>query len=656
MADRIGQHFGEYRLVRLIGQGDFGEVYLGEHLRHSGPAAIKVLHTRLRDVDALHFLNEEHRIYNLKHPNMVRLLDYNFKDDIPFLIMDYFPNGTLRQRYPEGTCLPLAAISSYVKQVADVLQYAHGKNLIHCGVKPENMLLGRNNAVLLSDFCLPLIVGSSYLQGKQRRSIRTVDYLAPEQIQGQPGPASDQYALGIVVYEWINGAHPFDGSSPEIMSKHLTVPPPPLREKNPGLPTAIEQVVLTALAKDPKGRFPSVQDFANDLERAIPSHSIEDQPKVDSSNTSTSNGISVPEQSPQLRPKFTRRDAVKWGLVILAGAISTTTIIAAVIESHASNPPATPTPKTPTTPCSTPPPLGTTLYIYRRHKGEVKAVAWSLDGTRIASGSADKTVQVWDAATGDHVVTCSGHSAEVKAVAWSPHDGQRIVSGSLDTTVRVWNAITGSIILTYRGHSQEVRSVAWSPDGTRIASASEDKTVQVWNAITGSTILTYRGHSDKVITVAWSPDGTRIASASFDGTVQVWNSTTGGNPLSYHGHHGSVRAVAWSPDGQHLASGGADTTVQVWDATFGQLIHTYSGHRQDVQAVAWSPNGTRIASASFDTTVKVWDAAAGRNVYTYTRHSNRVWTVAWSPRDGHRIASGSIDGTVQVWQAVDLGR
>ena len=272
MADRIGQHFGDYRLVRLIGQGDFGEVYLGEHLRHSGQAAIKVLHTRLRDVDALHFLSEECRIYNLQHPNMVRLLDYDFKDDIPFLIMDYLPEGTLRKRYPEGTCLPLADILSYVKQVADVLQYAHDKNLIHCGVKPENMLFGRNDAVQLSDFCLPFIVRSSYFQGKQARSNRTVNYLAPEQIQGHPCPASDQYALGIVVYEWINGACPFDGSSPEIISKHLTMLPPPLCEKNPGLPTAIEQVVLIALAKNPKGRFPSVQEFANALEKAILEH------------------------------------------------------------------------------------------------------------------------------------------------------------------------------------------------------------------------------------------------------------------------------------------------------------------------------------------------------------------------------------------------
>jgi eukaryotic-like serine/threonine-protein kinase len=654
MADRIGQHFGEYRLVRLIGQGDFGEVYLGEHLRHSGQAAIKVLHTRLRDVDALHFLNEEHRIYNLKHPNMVQLLDYGFKDDIPFLIMDYLPNGTLRQRYPEGTCLPLADILSYVEQVAKVLQYAHNHNVIHGDVKPQNMLIGLNDEILLSDFGLAIASQSMSPQHMQNRA-GTLLYIAPEQFEGKAYPASDQYALGVVVYEWLCGIPPFQGTYHENAMQHQLASPPALREKMPAIPAALEQVVLTALAKDPKGRFPSVQDFANALEAA----SLPATQNASAAGSPNTPPPSVPVESQTWLKHILSRRAFIGGLAALTtvvGGGGLAWLVAHKVPSPSGAQGSTST-HTPTVkPTSTPPPLGTTLYIYRRHKGEVKAVAWSPDGTRIASGSADKTVQVWDAATGDHVVTCSGHSAEVKAVAWSPRDGQRIVSGSLDKTARVWNAITGSIILTYRGHSEGVRSVAWSPDGTRIASASEDKTVQVWNAITGSTILTYRGHSDKVITVAWSPDGTRIASASFDGTVQVWNAITGSTILTYRGHHGPVRAVAWSPDEQHLASGGADTTVQVWDATLGQLSHTYSGHRQDVQALAWSPDGTRIASASFDMTVKVWDAATGRNVYTYTHHSNQVWAVAWSPRDGQRIASGSIDRTVQVWQAVDLGR
>jgi predicted ATPase len=137
--------------------------------------------------------------------------------------------------------------------------------VIHRDVKPENMLLGRNQEVLLTDFGIAIIAHSSQSQHMERTA-GTIAYMAPEQMQGHPGPASDQYALGIVVYEWLTGERPFHGSFPEIASQHLSVSPPPLREKTPKIPQAVEQVILRVLAKDPKERFVSVQDFALTLE------------------------------------------------------------------------------------------------------------------------------------------------------------------------------------------------------------------------------------------------------------------------------------------------------------------------------------------------------------------------------------------------------
>src|SRR5438067_1352934 len=269
MADRVGQHFGNYRLVALLGQGGFAEVYLGQHVRFDQQAAIKVLHAHLSEQEAEHFQREAETIAKLAHPAIVRVFDYDVHEGVPFVVMDYAPNGSLRQRFPKGSLVPLPVIVSSVKQVADALQYAHEQKFIHRDVKPENILLGRRQEVLLSDFGIATIAHStSSLSTSAEGTSGTLAYMAPEQIEGHPRPTSDQYALAVVVYEWLCGERPFEGSVSELMAQHLSMPPPSLRERVPAIPLEVEQVVLRALAKDPKERFASVKDFASALEQA----------------------------------------------------------------------------------------------------------------------------------------------------------------------------------------------------------------------------------------------------------------------------------------------------------------------------------------------------------------------------------------------------
>ena len=267
MIDRVGQQLGNYRLVRLLGRGGFAEVYLGEHIHLGTEAAIKVLHTQLAREDVEQFRLEARIIARLEHPHIVRVLDFGVEGTTPFLVMSFAAGGTLRQLYPKGTRLELPTVVSYVSQVAAALQYAHDQKLIHRDVKPENILLGRNLEVLLSDFGIALVTQTSRHQ-PTLPATGTVAYMAPEQIQGKPRPASDQYSLGIIVYEWLSGTLPFTGSAFELFGQHLHVPPTPLREKVLGIPAAVEQVVMLALAKDPHQRFGSVQAFATALEQA----------------------------------------------------------------------------------------------------------------------------------------------------------------------------------------------------------------------------------------------------------------------------------------------------------------------------------------------------------------------------------------------------
>ncbi|MGZ3628265.1 MAG: protein kinase domain-containing protein [Ktedonobacteraceae bacterium] len=258
---------GNYRLVRILGRGGFAEVYLGQHIRLNTLAAIKILHTQLIDKDAEGFLLEAQTIAALIHPHVVRVFDFDVQDSIPFLVMDYASNGSLRSLHPKGVRLPLGTVISYVQQIADALQYAHDQNLIHRDIKPENMLVGHNQEILISDFGLAVIAQTTSSQSIQEMA-GTVPYTAPEQLQGKPRKSSDQYSLGIVVYEWLCGEHPFRGSALEIITQHLLKPPPSLRAKNPHISLAIELVVLKALAKDPQQRYTNVYEFANALYQA----------------------------------------------------------------------------------------------------------------------------------------------------------------------------------------------------------------------------------------------------------------------------------------------------------------------------------------------------------------------------------------------------
>jgi serine/threonine protein kinase len=302
MTDRVGQQLGNYRITRLLGHGGFADVYLGEHIFLKTPAAVKVLQARLSLHDDLNsFLQEAQTVARLIHPNIVRVLDFGVHEETPYLVMDYAPGGTLRQRHPKDSQLSITTIVPYVKQLAEALHYAHSEKFIHRDIKPENMLIGRRGEILLSDFGIALISQSSRYQGTQDVT-GTVAYMAPEQIQGKPVRASDQYALGITVYEWLSGDRPFHGSFTELCVQHMFAPTPPLREKLPTISPEVEQVVMTALAKDAKQRFGSVQAFANALEQASGQASKARPRSVPAPLTQSSSELLTSPSSPPSKP------------------------------------------------------------------------------------------------------------------------------------------------------------------------------------------------------------------------------------------------------------------------------------------------------------------------------------------------------------------
>ena len=704
MTNHENRQLGNYRLTRLLGQGGFADVYLGQHIYLKTQAAIKVLHAQLTQDMMGNFLGEAQIIAQLAHPHIVRVLDFGVENLTPFLVMEYAPHGTLRQRHPRTRSFPLSLIVSYVKQVASALQYAHDRRLVHRDVKPENMLLGRENEVLLSDFGIATIAPNS-------RSLQTQDfsgtilYMAPEQIQGKSRPASDQYSLAIIAYEWMTGHCPYQGSFAEVASQHMFAPFPPLQMKNPAIPIDVEQVLKMALSKNPEDRFSRIEAFAIALEQASqlglatlpmatpsypnsssiistlistpptkPSPSIAplntDSPylsnpasfqpssRVAPNSSSHTPPRSIPETVvsvpliAQPRRGISRRVVLSGlvGIAVMAGggaALFTIERMRSPVISSSSHPLSITMPKHSSTPVSNNTPVPNKPFIHRGASKEY-TVSWSPDGTKIASAGNGEIIEAWDATSGNSLLNIVSGAGIVYSVVWSP-DGTKIASGQKDGTVKIWDATNGNFISSLKGHSAQVNSVSWSSDSKNIVSGSGDKTARVWDVASGNTATIYRGHSSYINSVAWSHNSPYIVSGSGDKTAHIWNAFDGTLQSIYSNHTNEVLVVAWSPDNSSIASASDDDTVQIWDTMSGNRYVNFTGHTGFVVAMAWSPDGQYIASGGVDTTVQVWKAIDGTLVLKYSGHTAEVEGVTWSP-DSKRVASASDDQTVQLWQ------
>jgi serine/threonine protein kinase len=281
-----GQQFGRYRFERLIGRGAMGEVYLAVDPRIHQQVAVKVLQAETSTYPATNVAREAERfrreasaIANLRHPHIVPLYDYDETSideaAITYLVMPYYKEGSftswLRRRGSD--LLPMEDVVYFVQQAADALQYAHNHQVIHRDVKPSNFLIetsenpNRPN-LLLADFGISKFGMVSTASGTQ--SLGTLTYMPPEQLHGRPTYASDQYALAIMAYELLVGHPPFEGPPPVVIRQHLEDQPQPPSMHNPGLPRAVDNVLLRALEKKPENRYPTISEFARALQQALP--------------------------------------------------------------------------------------------------------------------------------------------------------------------------------------------------------------------------------------------------------------------------------------------------------------------------------------------------------------------------------------------------
>ncbi|MBD2529526.1 serine/threonine protein kinase [Nostoc flagelliforme FACHB-838] len=640
-----------FRVIRVLSdEGGFGRTYLSEDVdKLNERCVIKQLAPKFQGTwsqkKAMElFAEEAQRLQDLgEHPQIPTLIAYFEQDGCLYLVQQFINGDNLLKELQQRKAYNAREIQSILLDLLPILKFIHDRKVIHRDIKPENIIRHKSDGRLsLIDF------GSSKqftakVQQKSGTSIGSHGYSPLEQIRdGKAFPASDLFGVGATCFHLLTGNSPFQlwmESGYAWVSNWREYLRSPL---NPELDFVIDKL----LKKDIYERYQSADEVLRDL---TPKQLLALPPAGKSSGKiPPTRAPSLPKSYPLLRILI-----LVSALIMLFGFGESwykhfrriqTSLVSRLSQHNTSG--------------KDEALLAQSLKIILGkvslvntlpgHENSVLSVAVSPDGKTIASSGGNRTIKLWDLATGKQISSLNGHFQQVNVIKISP-DGKLLVSASDDNTIKIWNLATRKQIRTLEGHSDSVHALAISADSQTLVTGSDDNTIKIWDLATGEQIRTLTGHTFWVRSIAISPDSVILASGSFDKTIKIWNLTKGYPIRTLEGNSQTVTTVAISPDGKTLASASRNRTIKLWNPLTGREIRTLAGHSNTVTSVAFSDDGKIIASGSRDRTIKLWNPATGEEILTLAGHTNTVTSVTFSA-DDKTLVSGSEDNTIKIWR------
>lgn len=709
-----------YQIVRYLSRGSFGQTFVAQDLQRPGQpqCVVKQFHpaqigSELALAGARQRFDQEAAVLEaLGHHNQIpRLLAHFDAEGEFYLVQELVSGPSLQQMLTEQPQGSTEAATQLLSEILEILTFVHGQGVIHRDIKPDNLILRQSdNRWVLIDFgaVKQLTTAASPPDlGPGTMAIYSEGYTPSEQLEGHPRPASDLYALGMVVLQCLTGQHPNDfrpdlrdrglawltpltGSpalaailekiththwqnrcqsaqaaldemgaiaSPIPLIQPTKTLPPPAIDSLPGqTPTAKKLPTATVICPPPLP--PEIPKLAIPTAVLLPERSPTAPTMPVPINPAASSSEVIDEPQPSLWSKLSvqRVQGYIWQWLnahnihrvqdAIAFALCVGVLLGVASTMTWWVVAAIAQPRSRET-VSTQPTPAAPLLATLSSGAAIHQVTFTPDSTTLFSADASGNVKAWDVASQQPIQSLKNFGA-VTALALAP-DGTRLATGDEYANINLWDLRTGKLLHTLRDHKSAILSLAFNPTDGSLVSSSDNQQLITWNLETPDFKKRFIETSAPITSTAVSPDGDYLIGGSTDFALKVWHARSGELLHNLTGHSGVIQTVAVSPNGAVVASGSADRTVRVWNLYTGQLITTLSEHYGAVGAIAVSPDGQFIASGSDDGTIRLWQIYSGELVQKFSNFQGSISDLTISA-NGELLASSTAKGTIEIWQ------